>query len=69
LFIPACKTRMGPFDADIQSQVEMPIELVGFLLTTSGDAFFALSWFSVKWKIGAVSLATRSNRIWLGIVV
>ena len=28
-----------------------------------------MSWFSVKWKIRAVSLATRSNRIWLGIVV
>jgi hypothetical protein len=28
-----------------------------------------VSWFSVKWKIGAVSLATRSNCIWLGIVV
>jgi hypothetical protein len=29
----------------------------------------ALSWFSGKWKIGAVLLATRSNGIWLGIVV
>jgi len=28
-----------------------------------------LSWFSVKWKIGAVSLTTRSNSIWLGTVV
>ena len=42
LFIPACKTRMGPFDADIQSQVEMPLELVSFLLTTSGDVLRTL---------------------------
>jgi hypothetical protein len=43
LFIPACKTLMDPFDADIQSQVELPLELVSFLLTTSGDAFFVFS--------------------------
>jgi hypothetical protein len=39
LFIPACKTRMGPFDADIQSQVEMPIELVAFLFNDQRRCF------------------------------